>query len=409
MTRTKSTIGISAAALFASALLGVACSSDSTTPTGGAGSAGAAGLGSAGAGNAGAVGSAGTGGLPGTGGWAGSAGSVAGGGAGAGGAVNNCTPLPTSLLLTDFSPATFKGTDGSSWKAGKTDLWGSASSLTGGDIFYQGKAGSAPKATLHGQTLTISATIEAGDYAGYMFNFGPKCTNASGTQGLQFDVLPDSTLGNSTLKVQMQQRSDYPSTANPSSRPGDCVPTSMATQYNDCLSPALTVSSSGSTLTSGTVQLPWTNFGGGAPVYAVDSGQLMAIQWQFECPPGGGTVVEAGGSGSGGSSGAAGSAGGGAGSGGSSAGADTGGVGSGGMAGSGGASAGTSGASGSGGTSGSSGAAGTEAASGASGTAGSIGAAGSSGAASETAGTGGSASTTPPCVVSLTIDNVTFY
>ncbi len=76
---------------------------------------------------------------------------------------------------------------------------------------------------------------------GYMFNFGPKCTNASATQGLKFDVLPGSTLGNATLKLQIQQRSDYPSTANPGTRPGDCVPTSVATQYNDCLSPATTL------------------------------------------------------------------------------------------------------------------------------------------------------------------------
>jgi|GEM_PF-1651001 len=432
MTRTKSTLGISAAILFGSALLVVACGSDSNPGGGTAGAGGNSGT----AGLSGAAGGISKAGAPSMGG-AGGASAGAGGTAGSGGAPNNCTKLPANMLLTDFSPATFKAADGTSWTTGKTELWGSSTTLSGGDVFYQGKAASAAKVTVHGQTLTITASVQPGDYMGYMFNFKPACTNASTTQGLKFDVGADSTLGNATLKVQMQQKSDYPSTANPSSRPGDCVPTSVDTQYNDCLSPAKTVAESGSTLAAGPVELPWTAFSGGQPVSTVDNTQLMAIQWQFECPPGGGAVDAAGGSG--GMSGSGGASAG-AGTGGSSAGAatagsDTGGTSAGGAAG---ASAGTSGdpgaggvsgssgASGSGGTSGSSGSAGSDA--GSSGTSGSAGTAGSAagagGAAAGGAGgaiaTGGTAgagvagsagatSTPSPCVVSLTIDNVTFY
>jgi len=214
--------------------------------------------------------------------------------------------------------------------------------------------------------------------------------------------------------VQMQQKSDYPSTANPGSRPGDCVPSSVATQYNDCLSPATTVVSSGTPIAPGTVKLPWTAFAGGVPVSAVDSGQLMAIQWQFECPPDGGTIV----SGTGGSGGSGGSSGGAGGSsaGGATAGGDTGGVSAGGAGGSNAGTSGDPGVAGSGGSSaGSGGNAGSDAGSG--GTAGSSGSAGSSTTAgsggtsgANSAGSGGSGSSTPPpCVVSITIDNVAFY
>ncbi len=83
-----------------------------------------------------------------------------GGGAGSAGA-NDCTPLPGNLLLTDFSPATLMGvSDGASWTTSKQELWGSGTSLTGGDAFYQGKPGSAPTVTLHGEALTVTATIE---------------------------------------------------------------------------------------------------------------------------------------------------------------------------------------------------------------------------------------------------------
>jgi len=427
MTRTKSRIGASAVVLVGCALLVVACDAGETSTVissgggpavaGQSGSAGRAGVGGSNstAGGAGAAGSPGT--LSGGSGGVGGAGAGGLGGAGAGGlggaagAPNNCTKLPNNLLLTDFSPTTFKGAENSTWTSSKADLWGNASSLTGGDVFYQGKAESAPSVTLHGETLTIKASVAAGDYAGYMFNFKPACTNASIANGLAFDVLSDSTVGNATLKVQLQQKSDYPSTANPNSRPGDCVPSSVATQYNDCLSPATTVVSSGTAITPGTVKLPWIAFAGGVPVSAVDSSQLMAIQWQFECPPDGGTVVSAtGGSGGGGAGGSsAGAATGGA----ATGGGDTGGVDAGGAGGSG---AGTFGASGSGGSSaGSGGSTGSDAGSG--GTAGSSGSAGSS----TTAGSGGTAganaagsggsggSAPPPCVVSITIDNVAFY
>lgn len=424
MTRTKSTIGVSAVVCLGCALVVAACDSGSESiEIAAAGSSGVGGHNGT-AGHATTGGSTNTAGNPGTGGSAGTVSGGAGGAAGAGGAVNNCTKLPMSLLLTDFSPATFKAADNTSWKTSKADLWGSSMSLTGGDVFYQGKAESAPTVTVHGQTLTISASVAAGDYAGYMFNFKPACTNASMTTGLKFDVLSDSTVGNATLKVQMQQKSDYPSTANPGSRPGDCVPTSASTQYQECLSPATTVVSSGSTITPGTVELPWTNFGGGAPVPTVDNGQLMAIQWQFECPPGGGTVLASGGSGGTGAGGSASVAGAGGSSAGSAAGgSDTGGVSSGG------ASAGTSGDPGIGGSGGSSGSVGSNAG-GSSGSAGSsagagdAGSGGTSGASTGGSSSGGSATggsatggsssggstgATPPCVVSITIDNVTFY
>jgi len=248
-----------------------------------------------------------------------------------------------------------------------------------------------------------------------MFNFGPACTNASATTGLKFDVLPDSTLGNATLKVQMQQKSDYPSTANPTGRPGDCVPSSKESQYQDCLSPVTTVVSSGSTLTSGTVQLPWTTFADGKPVSNVDPGQLMAIQWQFECPSTGGAVValadivSVGGGDAGGSSGAGTAGGGGAGgaSGGSSGDSSVGGS----SAGTGG-SAGSSAGSGSGGIVESGGSSGSSSGGIANlgGSGGSISIAGSGGTAgASVGGSGGGSSTPTPCVVTLVIDNVTFY
>jgi hypothetical protein len=418
MTRTKSRIGASAVVFVGCGLLVMACDAGETSTiissgggaavAGQSGVAGRAGVGGS-SGNAGGpvtAGSAGT--LSGGSGGAGGGGAGAGGSGGSAGAPNNCTKLPANLLLTDFSPTTFKGADGSTWKASKADLWGNANSLTGGDVFYQGTTASAPSVTLQGESLTITASVAAGDYAGYMFNFKPACTNASGTTGLRFDVLSDSTVGNATLKVQMQQKSDYPSTANPNSRPGDCVPSSVATQYTDCLSPGTTVVSSGTPIAPGTIELPWTTFAGGVPAPAIDSGQLMAIQWQFECPSDGGTIVSAtGGSGSGGS--------GGMGVGGSSAGAATAGGDTGGL-GAGGSSAGASGnpgVSGSGGSSaGSGGSAGSDAGTGGTaGTAGSSVTAGSGGTAgANTAGSSGSGSTTPPpCVVSIKIDNVTFY
>ena len=324
-----------------------------------------------------------------------STGGTGGGAAGTAGAAgslgapgsNGCTVLPTSLLLSDFSAATLKGvTDGQSWTTNKDTLWGGTDSLTGGDIFYQGTAASAPKVTLHAETLTISATIAAGDYMGYMFNFAPRCTDARVTQGLSFDVLGDSTLGSATLKVQMQERSDYPSTANPATRPGDCVPSSAANEWNDCLSPVTTVINSGSEPSGGTLQLPWSGFSGGSPMSTLDSTQLMAIQWQFECPPSGGTNTVGTSSAISpadtvGDAGSPGDSGGGSGmSGGGIAGTDA-------SGGSGGATTGGDGTTG--GTAG-------VAAGGTAGTAGS-------------AGTAGAGSTLPPCVVSFTIDNVTFY
>lgn len=326
-----------------------------------------------------------------------STGGTGGGSAGAAGAPsapgsNGCTVLPTSLLLSDFSPATFKGvTDGQSWSANRDTLWGGTDSLTGGDIFYQGTAASAPTVTLHNETLTISATIAPGDYMGYMFNFGPKCSDARVTQGLAFDVVGTSTLGLATLKVQMQERSDYPSTANPTTRPGDCVPTSAANQWNDCLSPVTTVIGSGSEPSPGTLQLPWSGFSGGSPMSTLDNTQLMAIQWQFECPPTGGTI----------SAGATGTLGA----------ADT--VGGAGNPGDAGGGAGTS-VAGTAGT-GSGGIAGTDAGGGGSGgaaTGGDTATSGTGGAAAGSAGSAGTAgagSSLPPCVVSFTIDNVTFY
>ena len=402
MTRTKSTIGIAALTLVACAGLSIACSSSDSTPPGG--NAGAGGNGTAG--NAGRAGSSSAGssaaGAPAGGGSAGMSGGVAGS-AGTGGAPNNCTRLPMNWLLTDFSPATIKGvSEGSSWNTGHDTLWGSSTSLTGGDVFYRGKPESAAKVTLHGETLTITASIAPGDYTGYMFNFGPKCTNASSTQGLQFDVGTDSTLGEATLKVQMQQRSDYPSTANPGSRPGDCMPTSVDTQYSECLSPATTVVSSGSTLTTGTVELPWTSFAGGKPVDALNNTELMAIQWQFECPSTGGKAPPV-------SADVVTNAGSGGISGGGSGGADpaaNGGVSSGGSAG---ASAGSSGDSGSGGSGGSGGSAGSEAGSSGSGGSGGSSAGSGGSAGSAQAGSGGGTSTPVPCVVSFTIDNIKFY
>jgi hypothetical protein len=471
MIRTKRGVGISAVAFFGWALAGVACGpSISFLSAGTAGAGGTVGSGTAGdAGRAAQGGSAGHGGsadrhggsagtsgtsdsgtaagslgiagvpdLTGSAGSLGNAGGAVGAGAatGAGGAPNSCAQLPNDLLLTDFGPTTLMGVaDGASWDTGKASLWGRAISLQGGDVFYQGKAASAARATLHDQSLTVTATIEAGDYAGYMFNFAPACTNASTTQGLRFDVLSGSTLGNATLKVQMQQKSDYPSTANPGSRPGDCVPASVATQYGDCLSPSTTVSSSGSTLTAGTVELPWTTFGGGSPVSVLDSSQLMAIQWQFECPSNGGTVSASAGAGSGGASGASGSSAGFGGTGGSG-GWSGGGIDCTGPEATAGYCGGTwgtidcTGANAtagycSGGGSGidctganatagycSGGGSGIDC-TGANATAGycSGGAAGSSGGAGSvgTAGSGGTGSATAPCVVSFTIENVRFY
>jgi hypothetical protein len=272
-------------------------------------------------------------------------------------------------LLTDFTAATFRGVaDGAMWTAAKADVWGNpANSLTGGDGFYQGQMASAATATLSAETLTISATVQAGDYMGYMFNFGPKCSNAGTTQGLKFDILEGSTLGGATLKVQMQQKSDFPSTASPASRPGDCVPMSADTQWNDCLSPATTVVTGPTEPTVGTTQLAWTGFAGGKPVATVDNTQLMAIQWQFECPASSGS----GGAGGGGGGGAGG---GGAGGGGAGGGGNGGGGAGGGGAGGGGAGGGGAGGGGNGG--------------------------GGAG------GTGGSGS---GCVVSLKLDNISFY
>lgn len=332
-----------ASALGALGLIAAACSStDGPAPAGQGGSTATSGSGGGGSGgSAGGV-------AAGSGGTAGSAGTAGSGGTGG---VNDCTPLPANLLLSDFSAATLEGAaDGDSWTAGKEELWGGTDTLSGGDVFYQGQASSAATATLSNETLTLAASIVAGDYMGYMFNFGPKCTNAGATQGLQFDVVAGSTLGGATLKVQMQQRSNYPSTASPMDRPGDCVPNSEETQWNDCLSPVTTVVSSGSEPSIGTLQLPWTSFANGSPVSQVDDTQLMAIQWQFECPPSGGSEP----------------------------------TGAGGAAGAGGASAGEGGAAGALGTAG----------------AGGLGGAG---------GEAGSGGASPPCVVSFTIDNVTFY
>src|SRR6478735_3004124 len=145
MTRTKSTIGVSAVVFVGCALLVAACDDGtvSTDPT--TNNAGSAGVGghSATGGHSAVGGSTQAGGNAGIGG----AGTVTGGASGAGGvggaggAVNNCMKLPANLLLTDFSPATIKGvSDGTSWNSAKTSFWGSSTSLTGGDAFYQGQA-----------------------------------------------------------------------------------------------------------------------------------------------------------------------------------------------------------------------------------------------------------------------------
>src|SRR6478735_2176498 len=101
MTRTKSTIGVSAVVFVGCALFVAACDDGtvSTDPkTDNAGSAGVGGH-SATGGHSAVGGSTQIGGSTSIGG----SGTVTGGAGGSGGAVNNCTKLPANILLTDFS------------------------------------------------------------------------------------------------------------------------------------------------------------------------------------------------------------------------------------------------------------------------------------------------------------------
>lgn len=215
----------------------------------------------------------------------GSDGSGTGGdGTGGGTANEDCPAIPGNPLLTDFSSDYLTGVmDGDSWDSGHDSLWGSSETLTGGDVFYTGgdSGGATLTATLSSEELALDTSLPQGDYTGYMFSFGPACNDASGLDGMEFDI--SGSLGGATLKVQLQQVSNYPEGADPS-RPGSCTPESTETQWSDCLSPAAVVAEGEDP--SGTISLAWSDFSGGAPVDEVLPSELMAIQWQFECPTG---------------------------------------------------------------------------------------------------------------------------
>lgn len=181
-------------------------------------------------------------------------------------------------LITDFKEVTAGTYNGTNFE------WGTSTTLTGGTFFYDGDGDD----TVHVLTVAVAnteavigGTIGVGSFAGFGFWFGPACNNASGYTGISFTLKGD--MGNTQLEVQMQSSRNYPiDTAN---KKGECDwGTDATTKWSVCVSNTKKFSTLAVTADAATtVQIPWAEFTGGKPVDPLNAGEILGMQWQFNC------------------------------------------------------------------------------------------------------------------------------
>jgi hypothetical protein len=167
-----------------------------------------------------------------------------------------------------------KITDFSIWNAGGDTIWGDDMSLTGGDFSYQNDDAGADPLTVEVDTAAGTAHITGtvNGYAGWGLWFG-ECTNASRWTGIRFTIGGD--LGETgQLEFQVQTNNDYP--IDSSNSKGAC-----AGDWNDgCASN--TFSFDEFPAEPAPLEVPWSGLTGGQP-NAMESAELLGIQWQFNC------------------------------------------------------------------------------------------------------------------------------
>jgi hypothetical protein len=166
-------------------------------------------------------------------------------------------------LLTDFSP--------NYWNAA-TGKWGVASNLTGSWSSYKGAmALTAIAGAVTNQSLTLTGTIAAGDYAGMAMSFDA-CVNTTTYTGFQF------TLGGSTagcdVVFEVQTFSQQTIGAH-----GGCTGAGTT-----CFQfPKLKVAVSATPITVHFSDLVGT----GLPVTAAGiAAEIVGLEWQLQQPPG---------------------------------------------------------------------------------------------------------------------------
>jgi hypothetical protein len=186
--------------------------------------------------------------------------------------------LPEGAFVCEYSRVpNEKITDFSIWSAGGTTIWGDEMSLTGGEFFYQNDAeGGAPvsvEVDAAAGTAHITGTVTG--YAGWGLWFG-ECTNASRWTGIRF-VMGGSLGTSGELEFQVQTNNNYPiDTSNSKGACGGSWEDGCASnRYVFAEFPA----------EPAPLEVPFASLTGGAPE-AIESAQLLGIQWQFNCATG---------------------------------------------------------------------------------------------------------------------------
>jgi len=187
---------------------------------------------------------------------------------GNGGAPSDCDVVPGNIAITDFS----EYTDGDSWTYGDPQReWGASDSLTGGDFFYANDNNSSLVASISEGVLTLTKAIPAGEYAGYGLYFGPACNDASRLSGISFEL--GGEIGNAEVVLQLQQKSNYPVEATK----GGCMYESEDTKWSECTNNFFTLEG------TGVFEVTWDQLTGGTPEATLNPGELMGLQFQFNC------------------------------------------------------------------------------------------------------------------------------
>ena len=178
----------------------------------------------------------------------------------------DCPAIPNSNI-TDFTLYDAAG----NWGNPATDLTGSTFLYpTATEPDFMAQVDDNDVMNLTGQITT---------FAGFGLAFGPSCNDASAFTGLRFTlggtttVVGDDTGGGALLEVQIQSRENTPEP--PTSR-GVCVGT-----FSTCINNRVVIDEL--TPAGATVELPFSEFTGGAPSATLNEAEILAIQWQFGC------------------------------------------------------------------------------------------------------------------------------
>jgi hypothetical protein len=189
---------------------------------------------------------------------------------------DNCTnAAPVNCNIVSFAPGTYSlGTDTTNWK---DDTWDDGMSLTGGVHMYTGEGGTPLVRELVEDALHVTGTVPAGNFAGWLFWFGP-CQDAHEFDGVQFTVSGEVPGG--SLVVQVQTDENYP--IDSANSKGACSYTDEDTKWDVCKNNSFTVE--GLSIDNGfSYYVPWEEFTGGLPATEVSENQILGIQFQADC------------------------------------------------------------------------------------------------------------------------------